>query len=57
MPVLLEEVKDYKDIFISPNIVDTRRPKGIEYTIDLEPRSYLLFRLLYNLSLRELEVL
>jgi len=54
---LLQEFADFEDMVASSKIADRPLPKGIEYVIDLEPRTKLLFRPLYNLSNSELKAL
>ena len=54
---LLEEIREYADVFDYKDVVNLKRPEGVAHAIDLEPRKKPPFRLLYNLSVTELEAL
>ena len=56
-PKLLEEIRDFYNIITSDSIIDRLLSKGIDYTINLELGERSLFRLLYNLLVKELVAL
>lgn len=53
-PELPSEVKDFADVIIAGDTADRPLPEGVEHAIDLEPGQRPPFRLLYNLSVKEL---
>ena len=55
--LLPPEFSDFKDVLAAGSVVDKQLPEGVEYTINLEPGQRPPFWPLYNLSVRELEVL
>ena len=54
---LLQEFADFKDVVASSSVADRPLLKGMEHAIDLELRTKLPFRPLYNLSNSELKAL
>jgi len=51
------ELADFEDIILEGGIIGRLLPKGVEHIINLEPRTQLLLRLLYNLSKKEIAFL
>ena len=45
---LLDAVQDYANVFALLDAETSNWVKGAEHAIDLEPRTKLLFRLIYN---------
>ena len=54
---LLKEFRPKARVFEYKDIASLKRPKGVDYAINLEPRKRPLFQPLYNLSERELTAL
>ena len=52
-----EELRDFADVFEYKDVATLNRPQGVEHAINLELGKRPPFRLLYNLSPKELEVL